>query len=81
MKRSAAVIAATATGLALVLSFRPHSLNSVATSIASLTTGTPNVSGAQLLLDVPVRQSSEWPAHPARSRAVATVISAKPRGI
>jgi hypothetical protein len=41
----------------------------------------PNVSGAQLLLDVPVRQSSECPAHPARSRAVATVISAKPRGI
>ncbi len=52
MKRSAIVIAATAAGLAAVLSFKPHGGvaggNQVAA--ATLTTGTPNVSGAQTVV-------------------------------
>lgn len=50
MKRSAIVIAATATGLALVLSFRPNSLGAQQTMAAGLTTGNPKVSGAQTVV-------------------------------
>jgi uncharacterized protein with FMN-binding domain len=52
MKRSAIVIAATAASLAAVLSFKPHSgaggVNPAAA--ANLTTGTPNVKGAQTVV-------------------------------
>ena|SRR5665647_309068 len=50
MKRSAIVIAATATGLALVLSFRPNSLGAQSTTTAGLTTGNPKVAGAQTVV-------------------------------
>ena len=50
MKRSAIVIAATATGLALVLSFRPNSLGAQQTATAGLTTGNPKVAGAQTVV-------------------------------
>ena len=52
MKRSAIVIAATAAGLAAVLSFKPHGIagggtQAAANAAAALTTGNANVSGAQ----------------------------------
>jgi uncharacterized protein with FMN-binding domain len=50
MKRSAIVIAATATGLALVLSFRPHSLGAQPMATAGLTTGNPKAAGAQTVV-------------------------------
>ena len=52
MKRSAIVIAATAAGLAAVLSFKPHGAGTAASqaAAATLTTGTPNVSGAQTVV-------------------------------
>ena len=50
MKRSAIVIAATATGLALTLSFRPHTGAAPSGTLASLTTGNANVSGAQTVV-------------------------------
>lgn len=50
MKRSAIVIAATATGLALVLSFRPNSPGAQSTTTAGLTTGNPKVAGAQTVV-------------------------------
>ncbi len=50
MKRSAIVIAATAAGLALTLSFRPHSTGATSATLASLTTGTPVVAGAQTVV-------------------------------
>ena len=50
MKRSALVIAATATGLALTLSFRPHTGATPMGTLASLTTGTPGVAGAQTVV-------------------------------
>lgn len=50
MKRSAIVIAATAAGLAAVLSFRPHSLGAQQTATTGLTTGNPKVAGAQTVV-------------------------------
>ncbi len=53
MKRSAIVIAATAAGLAAVLSFRPHDIaggGTQAASTAGLTTGNANVAGAQTVV-------------------------------
>jgi uncharacterized protein with FMN-binding domain len=51
MKRSAIVIAATAAGLAAVISFKPHSgAGGVNPAAANLTTGTPNVKGAQTVV-------------------------------
>ena len=50
MKRSAIVIAATAAGLALTLSFRPHSTGATSATLATLTTGTPAVAGAQTVV-------------------------------
>ncbi len=50
MKRSAIVIAATAAGLALTLSFKPHSTGGTSATLASLTTGTPAVAGAQTVV-------------------------------
>ena len=53
MKRSAIVIAATAAGLAAVLSFKPHGIaggGTQAASTASLTTGNANVAGAQTVV-------------------------------
>ena len=50
MKRSVIVLAATATGLALTLSFKPHSLGLPGSTTAALTTGDPNVSGAQTVV-------------------------------
>ena len=50
MKRSAIVIAATATGLALVLSFRPNPLGAQSTATARLTTGNLKVGGAQTVV-------------------------------
>jgi len=50
MKRSAIVIAATAAGLALTLSFRPHSTGATSATLATLTTGTPSVAGAQTVV-------------------------------
>ena len=50
MKRSAIVIAATATGLALTLSFRPHTGAAPSGTLASLTTGSPGVAGAQTVV-------------------------------
>ena len=50
MKRSAIVIAATAAGLAAVLSFRPNSTGAQQTTTAGLTTGNPKVAGAQTVV-------------------------------
>ncbi len=54
MKRSAIVIAATATGLAALLSFRPHGVTGGSTSsqavAAKLTTGNAGVAGAQTVV-------------------------------
>jgi uncharacterized protein with FMN-binding domain len=53
MKRSAIVIAATAAGLAAVISFKPHGVaggTQAAASTAALTTGNANVSGAQTVV-------------------------------
>jgi uncharacterized protein with FMN-binding domain len=53
MKRSAIVIAATAAGLAAVISFKPHGLaggSTQAASTAGLTTGNANVKGAQTVV-------------------------------
>jgi uncharacterized protein with FMN-binding domain len=51
MKRSAIVIAATAAGLAAVLSFRPQSgAGGNQAAAATLTTGNANVSGAQTVV-------------------------------
>jgi len=53
MKRSAIVIAATAAGLAAVISFKPHGVaggGTTAASTAALTTGNSNVSGAQTVV-------------------------------
>ena len=53
MKRSAIVIAATAAGLAAVLSFKPHDIaggGTQAASTAGLTTGNSNVKGAQTVV-------------------------------
>ena len=54
MKRSAIVIAATAAGLAAVLSFKPHGATGggtqAAASAAALTTGNTNVAGAQTVV-------------------------------
>ena len=53
MKRSAIVIAATAAGLAAVISFKPHSFaggGTQAASTAGLTTGNANVKGAQTVV-------------------------------
>ena len=51
MKRSAIVIAATAAGLAAVISFKPHGVagggTQAAASAAALTTGNASVAGAQ----------------------------------
>jgi len=53
MKRSAIVIAATAAGLAAVISFKPHGVaggGTTAATTAALTTGNANVSGAQTVV-------------------------------
>jgi uncharacterized protein with FMN-binding domain len=52
MKRSAIIIAATAAGLAAVLSFKPHGGvgGSTTANVAALTTGNSNVSGAQTVV-------------------------------
>jgi len=53
MKRSAIVIAATAAGLAAVISFKPHGLaggGTQAASTAGLTTGNAKVKGAQTVV-------------------------------
>jgi uncharacterized protein with FMN-binding domain len=53
MKRSAIAIAATAAGLAAVLSFKPHAATNAGTqaaTAASLTTGKANVAGAQTVV-------------------------------
>ncbi len=52
MKRSAIVIAATAAGLAAVISFKPHDLagGGGQAGAAALTTGNANVSGAQTVV-------------------------------
>ena len=53
MKRSAIVIAATAAGLAAVLSFRPHTTTGgtqAAANAAALTTGNTKVAGAQTVV-------------------------------
>ena len=52
MKRSAIVIAATAAGLAAVVSFKPHGIagGTQAASTAGLTTGNANVKGAQTVV-------------------------------
>ena len=55
MKRSAIVIAATAAGLAAVLSFKPHGVagggtQAAANAAAALTTGNTNVAGAQTVV-------------------------------
>jgi uncharacterized protein with FMN-binding domain len=49
MKRSLIVIAATAAGLGLTLSFRPHAQSS-AMNLAGLSTGNANVAGAQTVV-------------------------------
>jgi uncharacterized protein with FMN-binding domain len=53
MKRSAIVIAATAAGLAAVISFKPHGIaggGATAANTAALTTGNSNVTGAQTVV-------------------------------
>ena len=52
MKRSAIVIAATAAGLAALVSFKPHGIagGTEAASTAGLTTGNANVKGAQTVV-------------------------------
>src|SRR5450756_2392683 len=50
MNRSPIVIAATVAGLALTLGFRPHPTGLTSASTAGLTTGKPNVSGAQTVV-------------------------------
>jgi uncharacterized protein with FMN-binding domain len=50
MKRSFIVIAATAVGLALTLSFRPHAVKTSTAALAGLTTGNAHVAGAQTVV-------------------------------
>jgi uncharacterized protein with FMN-binding domain len=50
MKKSLIVIGATAAGIGLAVSFRPHSAPTSAAALSQLSTGNANVSGAQTVV-------------------------------
>ena len=84
MKRSAIVIAATAAGLAAVISFKPHGIaggGAQAASTAGLTTGNANVTGAQTVVGSDQslgRQPRRHPGQGHRRRTARSSASAWP---